>query len=180
MKTLIFSIAFVLCAGFSQGQIIELEEARIFFNTGSLNDENSFNVTVHENYNGEFEKNPLVFMKKNFDIREFISRVQSEKYDSYLVSIRSRKGELQAEFDKVGNLLNTNQRFENIFLPRAIRHQLYREHKGWKMVKNVHIAKCWKGTVSKDFYRITVKNGDETKNLKIDARRALPTVIVSK
>lgn len=186
MKTLIFSIVLVLCAGFiqaqnteSQRQIIELDEARIFFSPVSLNEENSYSIAVLENYSGEFEKNPLAFMKKNFNIWEFISQVQDEDYDSYLVSIRSRKGELQAEFDKVGNLLNTNQRFENILLPRDIRVQLYQDHKGWTMVKNVHVARSWKGIVNKNLYRITLQNGKEKKNLKIDARKDIRTALVS-
>lgn len=179
MKTLIISIALVLVAGISQAQIIELEEARVSFSPVSLIDENSFSVTVRENYTGEFEKDPLAFMKNNFDIREFISQLQGKDYESYLVSFRSRKGELQAEFDKVGNLLSTNQRFENIALPLDICHQLYREHKGWTMVKNVHIASSKKDVVNKDLYRITMRNGKEKKNLKIDARNDIRTAMVN-
>ena len=179
MKTLIFSIVFVVCAGISQAQIIELGEARVSFSPVSLIDENSFSVTVIENYVGEFEKDPLAFMKNNFDIRELISQVKGEDYESYLVSFRSKKGELQAEFDKVGNLLGTNLRFEDILLPLDICHQLYREHKGWAMVKNVHIASSRKDIVNKDFYRITMRNGKEKKNLKIDARRDIRNAMVS-
>ena len=179
MKTLIFSIALVLCAGFSQAQIIELDEARVSFSPVSLIDENSFSVTVRENYAGEFEKDPLAFMKNNFDIREFISQLQGEDYESYLVSFRSRKGELRAEFDKVGNLLATNLRFENIALPLDICHLLYREHKGWTMVKNVHIARSKKDVVNKDLYRITMRTGKEKKNLKIDARKDIRTAMVN-
>lgn len=180
MKTLIFSFVLVLCAGFSQAQIIELEEARLSFSPVSLNDENSYSVEVLENYVGEFEKDPLAFMKNNFDIKEFIANVQSENYESYLVSFRSRKGELRAEFDKVGTLLNTNLKFKNILLPRDIRNQLYVEHKGWTMVKNVHIASSLKGVVNKDLYRITMVNGKQKKNLKIDSRKDIRTAMVSK
>ena len=178
MKTLIISTVLVLFAGFSQAQIIELEEARVSFSPVSLIDENSFSVSVLENYAGEFEKDPLVFMKNNFDIEEFISQLQDEDYESYLVSFRSRKGELRAEFDKVGNLLATNLRFENILLPRDICHQLYRDHKGWTMVKNVHIASGKKDVVNKNFYRITMKNGKEKKNLKIEASKEIRTAMV--
>lgn len=179
MKTLIFSIVLVLCAGFSQAQIIELEEARLSYNPVALDAANSFKVTVNENYIGEFEKDPLAFMKNNFDIQEFISQVESEDYDYYLVSFRSRKGELRAEFDKVGNLLNTNQRFENILLPNDICHQLYRDHKGWEMVKNIHIGRSRNGVVNKDLYRITMMNGKQKKNLKIDAQKDNRTAMAS-
>lgn len=172
MKTLIFSFLLVLCAGFSQAQINELEEARISFGPEYLNyDNNHYRLDVLESYVGEFEKDPLAFMKNNFDIREFISQVQNEDIESYLVSFRSRKGELRAEFDKAGTLLTTNSKFKNILLPRDICHQLYRDHKGWAMVKNVHIARSRNGMVKKDLYRITLKNGKEKKNLKIDARK---------
>lgn len=178
MKTLIISIALVLVAGISQAQIIELEEARVSFSPVSVIDENSFSVTIEENYAGEFQKDPLAFMKNNFDIMEFISQLPGDDYESYLVSFRSRKGELRAEFDKVGNLLSTNQRFENISLPLDVCHQLYREQKGWTMVKNVHIASSKKDAVIKDFYRITMRNGKEKKNLKIDARKDIRTAVV--
>ncbi len=179
MKTLIFSIVLVLCAGYSQAQITDLEEVRLSISPVDLNVANSFKVTIPENYVGEFEKDPLAFMKNNFDIREFISQVQSEDYETYLVSFRSRKGELRAEFDKVGDLLSTNQRFENILLPMDICHQLYREHKGWAMVKNAHIARSRNGVVNKDLYHITLMNGKEKKKLKIDARKDIRNAMVS-
>jgi len=169
----------VLCAGFSQAQITELHEARVSFSPVSLYNGNHYKVNIQENYVGEFEKDPLAFMKNNFDIKEFISQVQSEGYESYLVSFRSRKGELRAEFDKVGKLLNTNLKFTNIILPQDICHQLYRDYKGWTMVKNVHIANTRKGDVKKDLYRITMTNGNQKKNLKIDSRKDIGTAMVS-
>lgn len=178
MKTLIFSLVLVLCAGFSQAQIIELDEARLSFSPVSLYNNNHYRVNVMENYVGEFEKDPLAFMKNHFDIKEFISQVQNENYEFYLVSFRSRKGELRAEFDNVGNLLKTNLKFKNILLPRDICYELYREHKGWTMVKNVHIASSWNGDVKKDFYRITMTNGNQKKNLKIDSRKDIRTAMV--
>ena len=90
MKTLIISIALVLVAGISQAQIIELDEARVSFSPVSVIDENSFSVSILENYAGEFEKDPLAFMKNNFDILEFISQLPGDDYESYLVSFRSR------------------------------------------------------------------------------------------
>ena len=47
------------------------------------------------------------------------------------------------------------------------------------MVKNVHIASSKKDVVSKDLYRITMRNGKEKKNLKIDARKDVRTAMVS-
>ena len=179
MKTLIFSIVLVLCAGFSQAQIIQLEETRVSYSPVSLYNGNQYSVTVLEDYVGEFEKDPLAFMKNNFDIEEFISQVQNEDYEYFLVSFRSRKGELEAKFDKVGDLLNTNLKFTNILLPREINHQLYRDHKGWAMVKNVHIARTSKGDVKKDLYRITLKKGNQKKNLKIDALEDMGMAMVS-
>lgn len=171
MKTLVFSFVLALCAGFGQAQITQLDEARLTYNPETLNAANHFKVTVLENYAGEFEKDPLAFMENNFDILDLISQVKSGDYETYLVSFRSRKGEFRARFDKVGDLLDTNLKFKNILLPMDLCHQLYRDHKGWAMVKNVHIARNKNGVVKKDFYRITMKNGKEKKNLKIHARK---------
>lgn len=179
MKTLIFYFVLVLSAGFSHAQIIELEEARVNFKPASQYDDNHFSINIMENYEGEFEKDPIAFMNNNFDISEFISQLQNDDYEYYLVSFRSRKGELRAEFDKAGTLLTTNSKFKNILVPGDIRHQLYRDHKGWAMVKNVHIAKSKNGLAKKDLYRITLKNGKGKKNIKLDARKDIRAAMVS-
>lgn len=95
----------MLSAGFSQAQIIELEEARLSFSPVSLGEDNVYSVNVLENYVGEFEKDPLVFMQNNFDIKEFIAQVQREDFEYYLVSFRTKKGNFAQNLTKLATFL---------------------------------------------------------------------------
>ena len=169
MKTLIISLILILFAGLSQAQVIELSEAKIGFEPVALEKENSFRLNVKENYVGEFEKNPLVFMENNFDIKTFINRVKNDKYNSYRVSFRSKKGFLNVEFDEEGNLLKTSQKFTNVRLPGKIYEQLYRDFKGWVLAKTVHVASGKPGKPDRDVYHITLKKGNKKESLKIKA-----------
>lgn len=181
MKTLIFFMVLLLCSEYSQAQTIELAEARINFQSVTQIDKNSFSVALREKYAGDFEKDPVKFVEKNFDIKQIISQVENKYkgYDSYLGIFRSRKGELICEFDNTGDILSSTLKFKNIFLPRGIRHQLYLEHQGWTMIRNVRAASMKRGIVKKDAYYITLKNGKQTKKLKIDAQKDIPTTVVT-
>ena len=176
MKTLIIYLVLVIWAGVSQAQeITELKEAKVGFaplSSEVIQDGNSYSFNVKENYTGEFEENPIAFMKAYFDIDNFIAEVKEEKYDGYQISFRSKKGHLRADFDKNGKLGATSERFKNILLPASLREQIYRDHKGWEMVKNIRVTRGENGLVNKEFYRIKLRNGDQRKTLKIDGMAA--------
>lgn len=172
MKKIIITLAlaFSVTIGYPQ-KVIELNEAQVNFNpiTSISAKGNSFSVKIKETAQGEFEKDPLAFMDKYFDINQVIDEIGNKRHQSYQVSFRSRKGEMNAEFDNKGNLLSTYLKFSNVLVPYELKHQLYRDYKGWAMIKNQHIAKGRNGKVKSDFYRITMKNGNKKKNLKIDS-----------
>ncbi len=172
MKTLIFYLVLVIWAGVSQAQeITELKEAKVGFaplSSEVIRDGNNYSFNVKETYTGEFEANPLAFMEAYFDIHNFIAAVEDEKFDGYQVTFRSEKGQLRADFDKHGNLGATSERFKNIILPARLREQLYRDHKGWEIVKNIRVARGDNGLVNKEFYRIKLRNGDQRRTIKID------------
>lgn len=172
MKKIIFILSLALTATICNGQeVIELKEAQVNFKpvtTNVFGKANSFSVNIKETENGEFEKDPVAFMDKYFDINQLLKEIGNNKYESYDVTFRSRKGELNAKFDDKGALLSTFLRFENILVPNALSHQLYRDHKGWEMVKNLHVAKGKNGVMELDYYRITMKNGNKKKTFKIN------------
>lgn len=172
MKTLFIYLVLATWAGVSQAQeITELKEAKVGFaplSSEVVRDGNNYTFNVKESYTGEFEANPVAFMEAYFDVHNFISEVKDQQYDGYKVTFRSKKGHLQADFDKYGNLGATSERFKNIALPANLREQLYRDHKGWAMVKNVRITKGENGLVNKELYRIKLRKGNERKTLKID------------
>ena len=169
MKTLIIYLAFFVWTGALYAQI-ELEETKVGFaplSSEIVEDGNSYSFTIRETYQGEFEARPMAFMKENFSMKEFIAVVDKEgKYDGYQVSFRSDKGALQADFDADGNLLSSSERFKNVVLPRDLQKQLYNDHKGWTMVKNIRVTRGNNGGINKTVYRIKLENGAQKKNVK--------------
>ncbi|WP_051286356.1 hypothetical protein [Salinimicrobium terrae] len=168
MKTLIFYLVMlVLGTGHAQ-EFTELKEAKVEFipvTSDVEGDGNRFYFKVKESAVGEFEKDPLAFMDTHFNINNLSSELKHEQYDSYEVSFVSRKGFLIADFNKRGNLLKTASRFKNIVLPEKLRHDLYRDHKGWKMTKNIHITNSRNGMVGKDIFKVILENGKDRKKL---------------
>ncbi|HSP82264.1 MAG TPA: hypothetical protein VLN72_00875, partial [Gillisia sp.] len=102
-----------------------------------------------------------------FDIHPFIKQLRGSNYDSYMVEFRNSKGYLEANFDRKGALVSTSQKFKNIALPLAVSRELVTKHKGWVMTKNIYVASGKGDLVDKELYRITLKNGKSTQNVKI-------------
>ena len=172
MKTLfIFLAFFVGTATASAQEVIELKEAKVDFipmASEFTQDGNKFTFALKESYHGEFEKDPLAFMNQNIDMERFLDLVKDKKYSQYQVKLKSSKGTLQADFDRNGKLRSTTERFEDIAVPRELMAQLLRDHQGWTMVKNIHVTKGEKGRVAKEFYKIKLENGKQSKKIKID------------
>ena len=176
MKTLFIYLVLAIYGGALHAQeITELKEAKVgFFPLSSevVKDGDRFIYNVKENYAGEFEKDPTAFLANYFTSENFVSEVKKEKYDSYTVTLKSKKGKLEAHYDRDGNLRKTSEKFENIILPNHLRHQLYRDHKGWTMVKNMRVKNAKDGIVNKNFYRIKMELDNKTRNIRIDASLA--------
>lgn len=172
MRTLFIYLVLAVCASVMQAQeITELKEAKVGFaplSSEVTRDGDSYSFKVNEAYTGEFENDAIGFMNAYFDIDNFIASVEDENYIAYQVNFVSRKGQLTADFDESGNLTKTSQRFKNILLPAEIREDLYRDHPGWTMVKNVRRSHGSNGLIEKEMYRIKLKNGSSTKIVKID------------
>ncbi|MCH4824244.1 hypothetical protein ML462_13785 [Gramella lutea] len=173
MRTLIFSLLLIAVTTFSQAQeITQLEEAKVGFapfDTKVTRSGDSFIYTVNESYAGEFTKDAIGFMKAHFDIDNFIAEFEGE-YDNYLVSLRSSKGFLNADFDKDGNLVKTYQKFKDIVLPLDVRREVYMANKGWTMTQNKYIASGRGELIEKEVYKIKLENGSSKKSVKIDPR----------
>jgi len=180
MKNLIiYSLLFFWVVSVKAQEVTQLEEAEVTFqpyvtNVDSYLD-NSFSVMLDEHYAGEFSKNPIEFMKKNFDIQGFISflderngtGLQKRDYEYYRVTFSTNKGDLVAKFSKDGELTETSQNFKNIVVPSKIRRELYANYKGWNMVKNTYTASGKSDQIDKELYRIKLKNGNRSQIVKI-------------
>ena len=179
MKNLIIYSLLLFCVVSVKAQeVTQLKTTTVTFDPFvtdviSYLDNNSF--IVKENYVGEFTKNPIKFMKQNFDIHNFISYLDQKKstdlqkshYESYRVTFSSNKGYLEAKFAKDRELTETAQNFNNILVPLDVRRELYTNYKGWNMVKNTYTASGTSDQIDKELYRIKLKNGNRSQIVKI-------------
>jgi len=172
MKTLIVLLLLVGLISTSQAQqITELEEAKVSFAHNAVkvsSNLDEYTITVKESFTGEFIKNPIAFMKENFNINAFIAAINNDKYEEYLVTFRSSKGYLEATYDKDGTLVETSQRFVDIVLPLDVRRELYKNNKGWTMVQNKYLASGKSDRLDNQVYKIKLVNGNDKMNVKID------------
>lgn len=172
MKKLLILLAIAISSNFGSAQeVIKLPEANVNYPSEPFDftvNGNSFTVKLKEKSIGEFEKNPLAFMESYFDINSLLNKIENKKYDSYLVSFKTRKGQLNAEFNNRGELLSTSARFKNVLIPYDLQHQLYRDYKGWELVKTLHFAKGKKGKIDLDQYVLTMQKGNKKEILKVN------------
>ena len=169
MKAL--TIMLLLCfIGNAQAQkVIQLSEARVSYSpemklAGNLN---NLEVNVKEDYAGQFSHNPIKFMEENFDIQDLIGSLDAGTYDQFDVTFKSKKGYLMASFGKNGELIKTSQKFKDIPLPNELYHQLWRDYKGYSMVKNKYVASGRGNTITKQHYIISLKKGTDKQNVKL-------------
>ncbi|MBE7640093.1 hypothetical protein GUB10_07080 [Salegentibacter sp. BLCTC] len=174
MKTLIVILMLVSFSFNSHAQLItELEETRIDYSPLiyiETNNPDEYLYKIKDDHTIDFLKNPMAFMESYFDISQFIEQVRYKDYDSYLVRFSTDKGFLEANYSKDGALKRTRQHFKNIALPLAVRNELWRQTKGWSMVKNSYVAKGNGRLLDKELYRIKVVQNDKTKIIKIDPK----------
>ncbi|MDR5589813.1 hypothetical protein [Christiangramia sp. SM2212] len=183
MKTLIFSLLLIAATfvGHAQEQeITQLEEAKVGFapleaKITRIGD--SFAYTVEEEYTGEFSEDPIAFMKSNFDINNFIAEIDGDENTSYLVTFKSSKGQLSADFNHEGDLVRTYQKFKDIALPLDVRREVYMSNKGWNMTSNKYIASGDGDLIEKEVYKIKLENGNQKRNIKLDPRSVAKSTV---
>lgn len=174
MKTLIIFITFSLTAAVMCAQeVTVLDETRLFYaplNAEVTQQGDSYIYKIKESASQKFAKNPIAFMKANFDIQRFITETAKENYHSYLVTFISKNGSLEADFDKNGKLLQTRQEFNNVILPQEMRNDVFKNYSGYSLTKAKYSARTKGEILAKATYSIRLDNGKEKQSLKIDAR----------
>ena len=177
-NVIIYSLLLFWVVSVKAQEVTQLEETKVTFEpfvTDVVSNLDNYSFIIEENYAGEFGKNPINFMKENFNIKGFISYLdgqestdlQKSHYESYQVTFSSNKGYLNAKFSKDGELEETAQNFKNIALPLNVRRELYTSYKGWNMVKNTYTASGKSDQIDKELYRIKIKNGNRSQIVKI-------------
>lgn len=174
MKTLIITLMLSLTALVMNAQeITVLDEARLFYapvNAQVVQDGDSYTYTVKSKHGRQFARNPIGFLKANFDIQNFINHTADKNYHAFVVTLKSEHGSLVADFDEEGNLLQTRQNFKEVILPAEIRNDLYQNYDGYTVTKAKYAARTKGEILSKAVYKVRLENQGDTQNLKIDAR----------
>lgn len=125
-------------------------------------------IPLKEKQRGEFEKDPVTFMVNNVDATEIFKTLQDEAQEGFIVTFKTRKGQLSGNYDGRGQLHSYSMNFKNIALPRDITWQLYDQYKGWEMIENTRIVRNGNTPNYKETYRIVMQNGKSKKTVKID------------
>ena len=172
MKTLIIFLFVVATTTLIQAQeVTRLGEVNIGFaplNTEIIKTEDGFTFVIDNLYSTDFTSNPINFMFANFDIKNFITALEGNKYTSYEVAMKSSKGSMVANFDEDGNLIKTRQNFKDVLLPYPMILDVYKNYKGWTMTKNNYRATTKGEIITKETYRITLQNGNRKQKVKIE------------
>lgn len=152
-------------------EVIQLDEARLTIDLDAVTvdtDLGEVRCIVKEDYIGEFSSNPIKFMKEKFDFKEFLSAVENkDDFDEFRVTFNTSKGFLEAVYTNEAELVSTYQNFKDIFLPPAVRNQLYLENKGWTPISNKYVASGKSDQINKEFYKIKLENGNKRRTVKI-------------
>lgn len=169
MKKLFLLMLVVFSTATQAQEITELKEAIIIAPNARqvINGESDLTFVVQESSYAEFSKDPIAFMKANFDIHEFINFTADEKYDSYLVTFKSEKGKLEADFDEKGSITKNRQWFKDVKLPLIVQQELLQSYPGWTMEKNKVFSKGKGESTEKMVYRVKLNNGDKVRRIKL-------------
>lgn len=157
----------IISAGHSQ---ILLKEAKVDSRLESMKRapvSNRLLMKIPGNAAGEFEKDALAFMQKNFDVHKFIRDNEDGEYDDFRIFMKSKKGKLTADFDQSGNLVSTSQKFRNVSLPRNALMQISTVHQDAAIVGNRYYVSTKGWEVEKAYYTVKLKDGNKTRKIKI-------------
>ncbi|CAN5397675.1 hypothetical protein BH23BAC2_BH23BAC2_20990 [soil metagenome] len=168
MKTVIFSLFVVLWMGTLQAQkVIHLDAATVTYNApkvGTTSNLQNFDLEVKEDYENHFMKNPIRFVLENFDIQSL--NLEKNGLENVQVSFLSRKGYLNATFNKKGELMETSQRFRDIALPHKVWRDIYKDNIGWNMASNLYKASGKGSSIDQELYTIKLTQGKQKKYVK--------------
>jgi hypothetical protein len=171
MKKLLAGLLLICFTGVVQAQIEELKEATIDYRPVSMKlDPGTQSVTIDipEEYVGEFQNDPLAFMKKKFNVNQLIQENEGSDYTDYQVFFNTQKGYMVATYDEDGDLLSTFQRFEDAQLPNEARQKIMKKSKNARVigVKHIVITDGW--DIDKEFYKVKLQDGDKTRRIRLN------------
>lgn len=170
MKKLVLGLFLIGFIAVGHSQIV-LDEARVDYKIPSMSIDpvtQTLVLQIPEKKAGEFESDPLQFMKERFDIQKMVKDNEGSDYIEYHVTFVSNKGQLQARFKPDGDLVSSKQRFVNTTLPADVRLEIARLYQDAKIEKSKHFAHSKGWDIDKEYYKVKLVDGDKTKRLRID------------
>ena len=179
MKNLILVLLLFGFIGTGHSQIL-LKETKLEYRPASMKLDpisNSLTIAIAEKNYGQFESNPLAFVKDQFDIQKVLRDNEKENYDSYSVNFKSTKGHLLANFDEDGNLVSSFQRFKDVRLPEDARMKILQQYRDAVVLGNKHIAVSKGWDIQKEFYKIKLRDGNKTRSVKINKEQGAITYV---
>lgn len=178
MKNLILGLLLFGFIGTGHSQIL-LKETKVDYRPESMKLDpvsNSLVIKVSEKVYGEFDSDPLAFVKNRFDINKVIEENQDD-YDAYRVDFRTTKGHLLANFNKNGDLISSIQKFKNVRLPEEARLKILQEYRNAAILENKYFASTKGWDIQKEFYKVKIKDGDKTRRVKINKEQGAITLV---
>lgn len=169
MKNLIFCLLLFGFISTGHSQIL-LKEAKVDYKPESLKIDpitNQLVIEVPEKKVGEFQSDPLAFVRNRFDFQRFLNDNQNTGYDYFVVHFKSSKGYLNANLDSKGTLVSTYQNFKNIRLPQEALLQIRSEYRDAAIVGSKYLAYSKGWDIKKEIFRVKIKDGDKTRNIRI-------------
>ncbi len=179
MKKLIIVLLLFGFIGTGHSQIL-LKETKLEYRPESMKLDpasNSLVISIPEKSYGEFEKDPLAFMKDQFDIQKVVKDNETKDYDSYRVNFKSTKGHLLANFNGDGDLVSSYQKFKNVRLPEDARLQILQQYRDAVITGNKHVAISKGWDVQKEFYKVKLRDGNKTRTVKVNKDRGEITYV---
>ena len=171
MKKLLAGLLIICFSGMVQAQIEVLKETTIDYRPVSMKlDPGTQSVTIDipEEYVGEFESDPLGFMKKKFNVNQLIQDNEDSDYTDYQVFLNTANGYMVATYDEDGDLLSTFQRFKDAQLPNEARQKIMKKSKNARVVEVKHVVITDGWDIQKEFYKVKLQDGDKTKRIRLN------------
>ncbi|MGI9550148.1 MAG: hypothetical protein ACR2MT_03020 [Aurantibacter sp.] len=97
------------------------------------------------------------------------SKFNPQREQFFGATFKTANGYIAADYDQNGNIISTEERFENVALPRAIAGEIVKQYPGWIFAQTKFILKYRKGQTSKKLFKVVIKKGNQKKRLRIYA-----------
>lgn len=87
----------------------------------------------------------------------------------YEVNFKSEKGNILVSFDKEGKIVKTQENFEGIKIPQAVRESVFSTYKNWVLTAVKFHSEYNKNEKEVNYYKVWIQNGTDKMVLKVNS-----------